>query len=421
MTAELVEETTLADKLARIDAELDAIALTDYPRQSHPQARENAAKLRRIQSRVATHVGAAVRAAQWTSPGRTSTQNIARDFGNDNRAVQRELKDAETAAKASRAEQAAAHGDISHKHATVIGKALDNLPPGTTEDQKAWCEKALIRDAAHYSPADLATRGRRITDQFRADPDQVDADEDTLLRRREAIARAKTSLSLWDNHDGTWSGKFTITALHGRILKTATDAYTAPRRSHLDPAADPFEPLDKRQGKAFCSILEHIPVDKLPTSGGTPIRIIVTIDETKLRSKVAAATLATGERLGAGELRRLACNHDILPLVLGSDSVPIDLGRASRLFNKDQRDALAVMDGGCTAPGCDRPPSWCEVQHTDRWADLGETNLDKATLHCSACHHQADQEGWKYKRINGRMHIDRGKGKGWELNHRYRP
>ena len=54
------------------------------------------------------------------------------------------------------------------------------------------------------------------------------------------MARAKTSLSLWDNHDGTWSGRFTIPELHGRILKTVTDAHTAPRRSHLDPTADPW-------------------------------------------------------------------------------------------------------------------------------------------------------------------------------------
>ena len=176
-------------------------------------------------------------------------------------------------------------------------------------------------------------------------------------------------------------------------------------------------------------MLEHVPTDRLPQTGGTPIRIVVTIDESKLQSKVAAATLATGERISAGELRRLAANHDIIPAVLGTDSVAIDLGRAARYFSKDQRDALAVMDGGCTAPGCDRPPSWCEVQHTDRWDPGGNTDLRDGTLHCNACHHVADQEGWKYKRVNppqaggapSRMHIDRGKGRGWETNHRYRP
>jgi hypothetical protein len=118
----------------------------------------------------------------------------------------------------------------------------------------------------------------------------------------------------------------------------------------------------------------------------------------------------------------LACTHDILPAVLGGDSVPLDWGRTKRLFTQDQREALAVIDGGCTAPGCDRPPSWCETQHTQRWwANTGETNLDNGTLHCSAHHHQADTENWTYKRIKGRIHINRGKGRGWEINHRYRP
>ena len=423
MVVELEPPATgpVAHGLALIEQGLDAIQLAHYANQSPERARHNATVLRRIESRVATHVGAAVRAVQATAPGKTASQTLARGFGNDQHAARRELKDAEHTAQASLAEQAAADGAISHRHATVIGKAMQDLPADATPQQRQFCEKALIRDAQRYSPADLAARGRRITDQYKPEP-EVDADEDALLRRREALARAKTSFQLWDNHDGTWSWRGTGPELHGRILKTIVDAYTAPRRDHIDPAEDPFESLDKKQGRAFCSMLEHIPTDKLPQTGGTPIRIVVTIPEDKLRSRVAAATLATGERLSAGELRRLAANHDIIPAVLGGDSVPIDLGRNQRLYNKDQRDLLAVMDGGCTAPGCDRPPSWCEVQHTDRWkADLGETNLATATLHCPADHHIADAEGWKYKRINGVMHINRGKGRGWEINHRYRP
>ena len=420
MVAEFVVEISLADRLARIEAAMDAIALSDYDRQPPAEAQANAATWQRIMSRGGVHAGRASRAVRREHPKRAS-QVISRKFGNNSRAVQNQINDAETLAETSLAEQAAADGQISHQHAKVIGKALQDLSADTTAEQREFAEKALIRDAQRSSPTDLATRARRVTDQHKPE-EQVDADEDRLLRRREAMARAKTSLQLWDNHDGTWGFRGIIPELHGRILKTTTDAYTAPRRSHLDPAADPFEPLDKRQGKAFCSIIEHIPANKLPDAGGSPIRIVVTISEDKLRSKVAAATLATGERLSAGALRRLAANHGIIPAVLGSDSVPVDLGRTQRLFTKEQRDALAVMDGGCTAPGCDRPPSWCEVQHTDRWkADLGETNLDKATLHCPADHHRADIEGWKYKRVKGVMHIDRGKGKGWEINHRYRP
>ena len=421
MVVELESPATdpVAHGLALIQQGLDLIQLADYDRQPPAQARETAATWQRILSRGATHAGRASRAVRREHPKRAS-QVISRTFGNNSRAVQNQINDAETLAETTRAEQAAADGKISHQHAKVIGKAMQDLLAETTPEQREFAEKALIRDAQRYSPTDLATRARRITDQHKPEP-QVDADEDRLLRRREAMARAKTSLQLWDNHDGTWSFRGTVPELHGRTLKTSVDAYTAPRRSHLDPAADPFEPLDKRQGKAFCSIIEHIPANKLPDAGGSPIRIVVTISEEKLRSKVAAATLATGERLSAGELRRLAANHGIIPAVLGSDSVPIDLGRTQRLFTKEQRDLLAVMDGGCTAPGCDRPPSWCEVQHTKPWKYGGNTDLKDATLHCNACHHTADQEGWQYKRIKGRMHINRGKGHGWELNHRYRP
>jgi hypothetical protein len=411
---------TVADGLALIRSGLDAINLADYQTQSAAQARRTAKEIREIVSRMATHVGAAVRAVEATSPGRTAAQKLARDFGNDSRAAHRDLRQGQLAGESSAAEQAAADGTISHAHTAVIGQALRNLPDGTTPEQRRFCERALIRDAKHLSPRDLETRGRRITDRFKREPD-VDVDEDALLRRREALARAKTSWTQWDNGDGTVSGKYTLPELHGRILTTVRDAITAPRRDHLDPAADPFETLAHKQGKALCQIVEHIPTDKLPTSGGSPIRILVGINEESLSSRVSAATLATGERLSAGELRRLAANHGIIPAVLGGDSVPIDLGRSQRLFSKTQRDALAVMDGGCTAPGCDRPPAWCEVQHVEPWATGGLTNLDNATLHCSCCHHQAHVEGWKYKRVDGVMHIDRGRGQGWEINHRYRP
>ncbi|HUQ00585.1 MAG TPA: DUF222 domain-containing protein, partial [Aeromicrobium sp.] len=161
MVVELFAETTLADRLARIEAELDAIEISAYARQPVDQARHNASALRRLESRLATHVGAAVRAADALMPGRNSAQMFARDFGNDSRSAHRELRQAEMLAEANLTESAAAAGQISHKHATVIGHALKELPADVTLEQRHFAEKALIRDAARYSPADLATRGRR--------------------------------------------------------------------------------------------------------------------------------------------------------------------------------------------------------------------------------------------------------------------
>ena len=127
----------MAYGLALIEQGLDAIQLGDYARQSPAQARHNATALRRIESRLATHVGAAVRAVASNTPGKTTAQKLARDFGNDQRAARRELKEADTLADASLTERAAADGKISHRHATVIGTRLTG-PAARCDAAAAW-------------------------------------------------------------------------------------------------------------------------------------------------------------------------------------------------------------------------------------------------------------------------------------------
>lgn len=78
----------------------------------------------------------------------------------------------------------------------------------------------------------------------------------------------------------------------------------------------------------------------------------------------------------------------------------LDLYRHRRLASRGQTIALCARDGGCSFPGCDRPPEWCERHHIIDWADGGETNLDNLTLLCSYHHHQFAARGWTC-RING--------------------
>lgn len=458
--------SALSRQVTRLRDALAAIPLQAYASQSPAEARRIAAGLRELRSMLDAHVGAAVRAVERLVPTRDARQLLASDFGLDPAAAHREVRNSRVVAAASVAEQEAARGAISHTHAVVIGRALRDLPDATTDVQRRRAEQALVSDARRLAPKDLETRARRITELFVAES-EVDAAEDSLLRRREAAARQRASLVMWDNRDGSWSGKFTLPELQARILKTVVDAYAAPRRTHLRDDAghsagagasavgssmagpdaeargqavrgrddlnlglgrgralvdsDSDKPYDRKAGEALMALVEHLPVDGLPTSGGTPARIVITIDEQKLRSAVAAATLATGERLSAGEVRRLACTHGLLPAVLGAASVPVDLGRAQRLFSPHQRDALASLDGGCVAPGCDRPPAWCEAHHgADPWNRGGTTDLKDGYLLCSAHHHEAHQRRWCFRRgPDGRAEVDRGQG--WERNPRYRP
>ncbi len=89
-----------------------------------------------------------------------------------------------------------------------------------------------------------------------------------------------------------------------------------------------------------------------PSTVVTGPRVVVLVDYDDLVRSVAGATLmGSNTRISPSEARRLACDADILPVVLGSDSQILDVGRTTRLFTGDLRQAIAVRDRGCVFPG----------------------------------------------------------------------
>ena len=92
------------------------------------------------------------------------------------------------------------------------------------------------------------------------------------------------------------------------------------------------------------------------------------------------------EPLSAGELRRICCDAEIVPVVLGSASEVLDVGRAQRLVTPGLRAALIARDGGCAFPGCDAPPSRCEAHHVQPWYLGGPTALWNLALLCHSHH-----------------------------------
>ncbi|GAA1816069.1 HNH endonuclease signature motif containing protein [Agromyces neolithicus] len=92
--------------------------------------------------------------------------------------------------------------------------------------------------------------------------------------------------------------------------------------------------------------------------------------------------------------RRMAADAELIPAVLGGASVPLDLGRAARLFTRAQRLALAERDGGCAS--CGQNISYVEAHHIRWWErDTGPTNLSNGVMLCSFCHHSIHREGWQ--------------------------
>jgi hypothetical protein len=93
-----------------------------------------------------------------------------------------------------------------------------------------------------------------------------------------------------------------------------------------------------------------------------------------------------GTAVSPGELRRLACQADLIPVVLGTGSTVLDVGRAHRLAPPALRLAVMLRDGGCAFPGC-RAPMWhCDVHHVTPWQLGGPTSLGNAVALCQPHH-----------------------------------
>ncbi|WP_448060665.1 hypothetical protein [Cellulomonas hominis] len=117
---------------------------------------------------------------------------------------------------------------------------------------------------------------------------------------------------------------------------------------------------------------------------------------------VPPATLEDGTPVAMSDLARLLCDCDIARIVVGADSVPVDLGRTQRLYPAAHRRAVIVRDRHCSWDGCAVPAAYCDVHHIRWWTrDRGPTSLDNAVLLCDHHHHVVHALDLRIERVAG--------------------
>ncbi|WP_309504837.1 MULTISPECIES: HNH endonuclease signature motif containing protein [Nocardioides] len=367
---------------ARVHQELDAVAgasvwsMDESETAATLVALDRAeAKLAELKARVAAHaddlhVGqevAASSAANWlahqTQQTRAETYRTVR-LGHD--LEQHPLT-----------RTALAAGRVCVDQARVIVQAVDRLPA----DVQPRAEQHLLAEAAHHDAKALRILGKRLYEVI--DPDAADADEAAVLAREEASAMNACRLTMHDDGHGQTHGRFTIPTFHGAALRKMLAAITAPKHQRATHGAGvEWVPGPEAMGQAFCALIERFPVAQLPKLGGLTATLVVTITEDSLLGRVErAGLLDTGDRISPGAARRLLCEAGVVPVVLGGDSVPIDVGRERRFHPKYQRIAITVRDQGCRAEGCDRKLG-LHTHHGTRWVDGGKTTVDQGIALC---------------------------------------
>jgi hypothetical protein len=291
---------------------------------------------------------------------------------------------------------ALAHGTLTLEQARTIVRACDALPSSVGDTTRGDAEAHLIELAADFDPVELARLGRRILEVVA--PEEADRLLAEQLARQEARADARIFHRRSDGHGGCHlSGHLDAEA--AALLDAALDPLAAPRPATTGEGPDPRSP-GRRHADALVELARRALTGAqtaggpLPDTGGEATTMVLTIGLDALRSGLGHALLPAGDIISAAAARRLACDARLIPAVLGTDGMPLDLGRARRLFTPAQRRALILRDGGCAFPGCDRPPNWCECHHILHWADGGATTLGNGVLLCGHHHRLIHTSDW---------------------------
>jgi hypothetical protein len=162
-----------------------------------------------------------------------------------------------------------------------------------------------------------------------------------------------------------------------------------------------------RTWDALVQIAQHaLDTELPPESHGAPARLTVTMGLDTLRAGLGdrltvgasgAGLTGDGTELSVATIRRLACDAEIVPAVLGGAGEVLDVGRTRRLVTLAIWLALVLRDRHCAFPGCTRPPVMCHAHHITHWVNGGATSLANLVLLCGHHHRVIHNSSWEVR------------------------
>ena len=260
---------------------------------------------------------------------------------------------------------------LSLDQARAIINALNKVPRTVPVEDLQVAEEQMVEAARHLCPGDLRMLGQQVVNTL--DTDGVEPSEERAYERER----------LWLNpvDAGVKFGGF-LAAEHAELLQTAIHKLSKPHKT-VDGDLDP-RPRDKRQADSLVMILEAAAGNTGGSPGVPHMTVTIDFEDLKNRTSGAVGELVFGSNLSAAAVRRMACDAAILPIVLGSNSQPLDVGTEQRFATGPIRRALINRDKGCVI--CKAPPPHCHAHHIVHWADGGPTSIDNLALFCGHDH-----------------------------------
>ena len=317
-------------------------------------------------------------------------------------------------------QDAALAGVVSVRQARTIAKVMKAMPTGLDAAQQDAAAQLLVGMAGRLDPKRPEKAVREVLERVAPASMPTAEDEQQRLEAQRRRAFGRRELVFSPDGDGAVRIRGCLPVLEASQLEKLVDAYVeAGRRAARDTKGrsegelgqqpgqetdglfalsanagsgrgplDPVTPAQRRADALMALVAAHEQGRRAPGVGGDRPRVVVTMREGELRERAEqAGVLDNGAEISAGDLRRLCCDADLTPAVLGSGSEVLDVGTTVRLVTPAIRRALTLRDKGCCFPGCDIAADSCEAHHVIPWWAGGKTALNNLVLVCP--HHHA--------------------------------
>ncbi len=306
--------------------------------------------------------------------GDDTVEAVCQQFGLASRKAKRQAKTAKGLRALPDVLDAARDGFITMDHAELIA---------------ASHERAPLRNGDGYELVKLALT--QSFDQFRRslatmENQRMAADGMTRTERQHARRTAK----VFDGDNDMVILHAELDTIAGQRVKTALSAMNT-RLLHHDSTVGQERSFEQRNADALVALITQQPGRPAESEGGAECEpnpqkttLVVTAEWDPIYGVLQDAELIDGTPIDIEELRRLACDADIIPTIFGTDGQPLYLGRTQRAPNQAQRMALFARDQACV--DCGLAAQACDIHHILPWEHGGPTNIDNLVLLCPTCH-----------------------------------
>lgn len=157
----------------------------------------------------------------------------------------------------------------------------------------------------------------------------------------------------------------------------------------------------RRIYERFSSVIGSIEMNRI--KAGAAYALVVTAKAEDLANRTGKAVTGAEAPFPIDSAALEGLNGSVFFHLMGEKAKSLALATERRLATEKQLAIFASRDQGCTFPGCDTPPGWCEAHHIVPWAQNGKTDVNNLTLACSAHHHLLDYTDWDCRMlIDGR-------------------